>query len=74
MSNDLCKELNHVMFDSSDPEKHDQLQHSFLTPREKKMFWSLRRGNRSPWQHQYLRNSQRQHTKGWRTPQQSKWL
>lgn len=29
MSNDLCEGLNHVMFDSSDPEKHDQLQHSF---------------------------------------------
>ncbi len=37
MSNDLCEKLNHVVFDSSDPEKHDQLQHD-LSQREKKCF------------------------------------
>lgn len=35
MSNDLCEELNHIVFDSSDPEKHDQLQHG-LSQWEKK--------------------------------------
>ncbi len=37
MSNDLCEKLNHIVFDSSDPEKHDQLQHG-LSQWEKKCF------------------------------------